>query len=123
VNTHGIWFMTVNAVTEMLTAMSLAGNDVQTMLSTRPTEPNPPIQEGKTMPKRLIQAAMVATLATVLSSAAAQPADNATPSVDTRDDNRDFDEWGLLGLLGLLGLWPRKRRDVYVDDTRTTSPR
>ena len=75
------------------------------------------------MYRRLIQAAMVATLATVLSSAAlAQPANNAaSPPVDTRDNDRDFDEWGLLGLFGLLGLWPRKRHDV-VDDRRTTTP-
>ena len=80
------------------------------------------------MYRRLMQAAIVATIATILSSAAlAQPANNAatppaaTPPVDTRDDDRDFDEWGLLGLFGLLGLWPRKRRDV-VDDRRTTTP-
>ena len=71
------------------------------------------------MQKLLIQAALVATLATVSSMALAQaPANDAaatTVPADTRDHDRGFDEWGLLGLLGLLGLIPRKRKDVVVD--------
>jgi hypothetical protein len=73
------------------------------------------------MHKRLLQAILVASLATVASSAAIaqSPADGPATTVDTRDDDRGFD-WGLLGLLGLLGLIPRKRRDVH-NDTRTAN--
>ena len=73
------------------------------------------------MRKRLLHAILVASLATVASSAAIaqSPADGPATTVDTRDDDRGFDDWGLLGLLGLLGLIPRKRRDIH--DQRTTT--
>jgi hypothetical protein len=77
------------------------------------------------MQKRLIQAVLLATLATASSLVLAQPANDAratTVPVDARDHDRGFDDWGLLGLLGLLGLVPRKRRDVVVDSTRTPNP-
>lgn len=75
------------------------------------------------MQKLMMQAALVATLATVSSMAFAQPANDpaaTTAPVDTRDHDRGFDDWGLLGLLGLLGLVGRKRRDIQVE-TRTAS--
>ena len=70
------------------------------------------------MQKLMMQAALVATLATVSSMAIAQNANDpaaTTVPVDTRAQDRGFDDWGLLGLLGLLGLVGRKRRDVTVD--------
>ncbi|HEX8903446.1 MAG TPA: WGxxGxxG family protein [Longimicrobiaceae bacterium] len=72
------------------------------------------------------QVALLALGLSVLSAPVLRAQTDTTVSTRTThyDDDKDF-PWGLLGLLGLAGLAglrPKRREDVHVHETYTTTP-